>query len=92
MISAPENVLLLSVDALRGDHLPHNGYDRETAPAIERLATESYSFTNAYSPSSHTREAIPALLTGRYPDEAIDDGYDLDVASIATHLRTEGFE
>ena len=67
-----ENVILLSADALRADHLSCYGYHRDTSPVLDDLAEESMRFTNAYSASSHTREAVPALLTGKYPDVAID--------------------
>ena len=86
-----ENVILLSADALRADHLSCYGYHRETSPVLDELAEESIRFTNAYSASSHTREAVPALLTGKYPDVAIDSKYHLDSDTIASTLSEEGF-
>ncbi|MBX0296660.1 sulfatase [Haloarcula nitratireducens] len=86
-----ENVILLSADALRADHLSCYGYHRETSPVLDELAEESIRFTNAYSASSHTREAVPALLTGKYPDVAIDSKYHLASDTIATTLSEEGF-
>ncbi|GAA0455733.1 sulfatase-like hydrolase/transferase [Halococcus dombrowskii] len=67
-----EHVILLSADALRADHLSCYGYRRDTSPVLDDFAAESLRFTRAYSASSHTREAMPALLTGEYPDAAID--------------------
>jgi len=86
-----EHVILLSADALRADHLSCYGYDRDTSPNIDAIAAESVRFENAHSVSSHTREAIPALLTGRYPDEAVDGNYHLGVDSIAQTLSEHGF-
>jgi len=86
-----ENVILLSADALRADHLSCYGYHRETSPILDDLAEESIRFTNAYSASSHTREAVPALLTGKYPDVAIDSKYHLATDTIASTLSEEGF-
>jgi arylsulfatase len=86
-----ENVILLSADALRADHLSCYGYYRETSPVLDELAEESIRFTNAYSASSHTREAVPALLTGKYPDVAIDSKYHLNTDTIASTLSEEGF-
>jgi len=86
-----ENVILLSADALRADHLSCYGYHRETSPVLDELAEESVRFTNAYSASSHTREAVPALLTGKYPDVAIDSKYHLATDTIASTLSEEGF-
>ena len=85
------NVILLSADALRADHLSCYGYSRETSPVLDELAEESLQFTNAYSASSHTREAVPALLTGEYPDIAVDSGYNLATETVASTLSEEGY-
>ncbi|WP_148415060.1 sulfatase [Haloferax sp. KTX1] len=86
-----DNIILLSADALRADHLSCHGYHRETSPVLDDLAAESLHFTNAYSASSHTREAVPALLTGEYPDTAIDAKYRLATDTVAKTLSEEGF-
>jgi len=91
MTEQPQNVILLSADALRADHLSCYDYHRETSPVLNGLAEESIRFTNAYSASSHTREAVPALLTGKYPDVAIDSKYHLASDTIASALSEEGF-
>lgn len=91
MTDPPRNVILLSADALRADHLSSYGYHRETSPVLDDLAQESIRFENAYSASSHTREAVPALLTGEYPDAAVDDGYRLATEPVASTLSEEGF-
>jgi len=86
-MAAVQNVILLSVDALRADHLSCHGYHRETTPHLDELAEESLWFDTAYSVSSHTREAIPGLLTGKYPDEAIGSDYRLTVEPISTRVK-----
>ncbi|EMA58387.1 sulfatase [Halorubrum lipolyticum] len=91
MTDSPRNVVLLSADALRADHLSSYGYHRETSPVLDDLAEEAIRFENAYSASSHTREAVPALLTGEYPDVAVDDGYRLATETVASTLSEEGF-
>lgn len=85
------NVVLLTADALRADHLSCYGYSRETSPVLDELAAESLCFENAYSASSHTREAVPALLAGTYPDTAVDAGYRLGTETIAGVLADEGY-
>ncbi|MFC6765365.1 sulfatase [Natrinema soli] len=87
-----DNVILLSADALRADHLSCYGYHRDTSPVLDKLAEESIRFTQAYSASSHTREAVPALLTGEYPDVAIDANYRLVADTIASRLSEAGFK
>lgn len=86
-----KNVILLSADALRADHLSCYGYHRDTSPMIDEFAEESTRYTNAYSASSHTREAVPALLTGEYPDVAVDANYRLTTDTVAHTLSEEGF-
>ncbi|WP_222912787.1 sulfatase [Natrinema sp. SYSU A 869] len=88
----PDNVILLSADALRADHLSCYGYHRDTSPVLDEFAEESIRFTQAYSASSHTREAVPALLTGEYPDVAIDANYRLVADTIASRLSEAGFK
>lgn len=91
MSDSPRNVILLSADALRADHLSSYDYHRETSPILDDLTEESLCFENAYSASSHTREAVPALLTGEYPDVAVDDSYRLSTETVASTLSAEGF-
>ncbi|WP_380677931.1 sulfatase [Salinigranum sp. GCM10025319] len=86
-----DHIILLSADALRADHLSCHGYHRETSPVLDRFAEESIQFTRAYSASSHTREAVPALLTGQYPDVAIDENYRLATDSVASVLGENGY-
>ena len=90
MTKTPRNVILLSFDALRADHLGCYGYERDTSPNLDSFAEENLQFLNAYSASSHTREAVPALLTGEYPDVAIDANYHLATDTIASTLSEEG--
>lgn len=91
MLGDWKHVILLSADALRADHLSCYGYNRETSPVLDRLAEQSTRFTDAYSVSSHTREAIPSLLTGKYPVDAIDSRYRLTTESIGDILSDAGF-
>ena len=68
---APErvNVLLITVDTLRADHLGCYGDARDTSPNLDALARESLRFTHAESPRAKTTPAISSLLSGRYPHE-----------------------
>ena len=67
--SVPEdlNIVLISVDALRADHLRCYGYKRRTSTRLDRLAREGILFRAGYSNCSATRCAIPSLITGRLP-------------------------
>mgnify|MGYP006278784587 CR=1 FL=1 len=84
------NVALLTVDALRRDHVGFHGHDRDTTPFLDGFADGGLAAERAISPSGHTREAVPALLTGRPPHAAVDAGYRLATPSVATWLRDAG--
>ncbi len=57
------NIILISVDTLRADHLGCYGYDRETSPNIDSLATDSTLFANVYASSPWTLPSHVAMLT-----------------------------
>lgn len=61
------NVLLITLDALRADHVSAYGYRRPTTPHLDALAQEGVLFKNAWAHAPSTRYSIPAILTGRYP-------------------------
>src|SRR5262249_13464676 len=48
-VSGRLNVIYIFIDALRADHLGVYGYERNTSPAIDRLASRSIVFDNAFS-------------------------------------------
>jgi len=85
------NIVLLSVDALRADHLGAHGYHRDTSPFLDDLADDELAFETAISASSHTREALPALLSGRYPDVFAANGYQYVPKTVADRLSEAGF-
>ena len=62
-----KNIILISIDALRADHLGVYGYHRDTSPSIDRLAQESIVFEQAFSASSYTLASHTSLFTGLYP-------------------------
>jgi len=63
------NVLLITVDTLRADHLSCYGYGRNTSPYIDALAREGSRFSRAYTSIPLTGPAHISLFTGRYPQE-----------------------
>ena len=60
------NILLIVMDTVRADHLGCQGYSRDTSPRLDAFAASAVHFTQARSQGSMTREAMPALLTGKY--------------------------
>ena len=65
MLSPPTpNVLIISVDTLRADHLGCYGYERNTSPVLDAFASESLRFAETVVPMSHTLPSHVSLLTG----------------------------
>lgn len=58
------NVLLISIDTLRADHLGCYGYGRATSPNLDRLAREGTLFEQQVSSSSWTLPAHASIFTG----------------------------
>ncbi|MFQ5870526.1 MAG: sulfatase, partial [Candidatus Zixiibacteriota bacterium] len=65
--SGDYNVLLLTVDTLRKDHLSYHGYFRKTSPILDRFSQEGVVFENAYSTTSHTLPSLASVITGKHP-------------------------
>jgi len=65
------NVVLVSFDTLRPDHLSCFGYARLTSPNIDGLAKKSTLFTQALSSAPWTGPAHHSLFTGLYPSASV---------------------
>jgi arylsulfatase A-like enzyme len=61
------NIILVSLDAVRADHLGCYGYHRKTSPAIDALAAQGALFDRAVSPSSWTLPVHMSIFTSLYP-------------------------
>ena len=85
------DVVVITIDALRADHVGAYGYRRATTPHIDALAREGARFEHAYAQAPHTSFSVASMLTGKYfptlarlaPGEAHDP--------IATVLRHDGW-
>ena len=61
------DVVLISLDTLRADHLSSYGYNRPTSPNLDTLAARGVRFANAVSQSPWTRPSHDSLFRGLYP-------------------------
>jgi len=61
------NLVILSIDTLRPDHLGAYGYPRQTSPNLDRFARRSAVFDQAVTVHVATAPAHGTILTGRYP-------------------------
>lgn len=66
-VEPPRNLLVISVDTTRADHVGCYGYERDTTPSIDRLAGEGVRFTSAWTPMPLTLPAHSAIMTSRNP-------------------------
>ena len=58
------DIILVSIDTLRADHVSSYGYERKTTPFIDELASKGMRFSHAWSTSSWTLPAHTSLLSG----------------------------
>ncbi len=65
--AAGRNVIVIVIDSLRPDHLGYGGYSRSTSPFIDKIASESVTFDEAFSSSSFTQQSISTLMSGLFP-------------------------
>ena len=88
------NVLLISIDALRRDHVGCYGYERVGTPNIDRCAASATKFENACSNSPWTLPSMASMITGRYPSicgvEALNR-LRPGIPTLAEVLRSEGY-
>jgi arylsulfatase A-like enzyme len=90
------DIILISADTLRADHLGCYNYPRETTPAIDRLAARSCRFERAISQAPYTVSSHMSLLTSLYPSfhkvNKIDtDRLDSTVLTLAEALYNGGY-
>jgi len=67
MVQKLKNVILITIDCLRPDHLSCYGYKQPTSTFIDSLASKGWVFTNFYSNSSYTCASIASMITSTYP-------------------------
>src|SRR5262245_52291598 len=88
------NLVLITIDTLRADHVGAYGYARAQTPALDGLARAGVRFDRAYAAAPITLPSHATLLTGRYPPGhgARDNGMAMSpVPTIATELKAKGF-
>ena len=61
------NIVLITIDTLRADHLSCYGYERKVSPNIDKVAEKGILFKNVIAPSSWTAPSMVSLFTSTYP-------------------------
>lgn len=90
------NIILVTIESLRPDHVHCYGYERDTTPALDALAREGILFERARSVTSWTLTSHASIFTGLYPEahrvihphDRLDDSY----VTMAETLRAAGYQ
>ncbi len=92
-----QNVLLITVDALRADRLGAYGARRNTSPAIDALAGRAVLFENCFSQGNSTELSFGSIFTSLYPSMHSVRRYKYlasplaeEVETLAEHMRDAG--
>lgn len=90
------NVLLISVDMLRADHVSCYGYPQATSPSIDALAKEGVLFEKNFASSSWTLPSHAAIFTS-LPDSLhgctdTDRSLDPSAVTLAERFQAQGYE
>ena len=89
------NILMISIDTLRADHLSCYGYQGITTPHMDRLAAEGALFERTISQTSWTLPALATLHTGVLQEvhgmNRHDIGLDPTFETLAETLQKAGY-
>lgn len=85
--STPPDVFIILGESLRADHLPQNGYARNTMPLLSR-DTALISFPEVYSEATFTSASVPVLMTKADP---ADPGAPYNDQSFVTLFKKAGY-
>lgn len=101
VIQGRPNILVVTIDTTRADHLGCYGYFRDTSPNIDALAEESLVYERCIVPMATTLPTHTSLFTGTYPIEHgvtanLDQQHvyerDPGLATMAEFLRAQGYD
>lgn len=96
MSAARPNVLLITVDTLRADHLGIHGYGRATSPRIDEFASQAIVFENAQAAASWTLPGLASIMTSRFSSGHgcwdSTTALSSSTTTLATILRDEGYD
>ncbi len=89
------NVLLIGIETLRADHVGCLGYERDTAPTLDRLAREGVLCARTMSTSGWTLPSVMSVMTSLYPEVHQTYNYEKrlpqEVTTLAEILGANGY-
>jgi len=89
-----KNVILVTIDCLRADHLSCLGYSKENTPTLDNLAENGVLFSQAISTGTYTPISFPGILASTYPRYRQEDHRWLPKGKslISEILKREGYK
>ncbi len=78
------NIIFITIDTLRADHIGSHGYYRNTTPNIDEFFSDKSIFLNAYSTAPCTVPSVMQMITGSFK-------YEKEAPRLAEILRDNGF-
>ena len=89
------NILLITADTFRADHIGYDGYDYETSPHLDSLSATGVFFKKAFTTSGWTAPGLVSIHTSLYaPAHGVDirgRSMDPSVTTLAEALRAVGY-
>ncbi|MBI2505135.1 MAG: VanZ family protein [Candidatus Latescibacteria bacterium] len=89
------NILLITVDTFRPDHLGYYGYPHPTSPHLDSLASEGVFFKQAFTSSGWTSPGLISILSSLYaPTHGVDirsQELDPEVTTLPEAFRAAGY-
>lgn len=90
---AKKNIVLISLDEVRPDHLSCYGYEQIRTPHIDKVAKAGVRFETCITTADFTPIAMGTAITGKYPHKhGMRDAYSYMVGpSISSILKRNGY-
>src|SRR5512135_1717843 len=89
------NLLLITLDTTRADHLGCYGFAQASTPNLDRLAGEGIRFARVYAPAPLTLPSHSSIMSGLYPVShgVRNNGHEMpsSVRTLAEILKGHGF-
>jgi arylsulfatase A-like enzyme len=88
------NIIVISLDEVRPDHLSCYGYKKISTTAIDKIAKEGVRFETCISSADFTPVAMGSVITGKYPNKhGMRDPYScISGPSIGSILKRNGYK
>jgi len=90
------NIVIITVDTLRADHLGSYGYHKNISPNIDNLARDGILFEKAYSQAPWTLPSMASMHTSEYPSTlnifTINDKIHPEFITLAEYLRNKHYK